>query len=697
MHDHFKSLVVLIGFSLIVHAEDPSPDQLKAKPQWQRMLQGDDRITAAQLTKRMVELEKTADYESAIKTAEELFAFRSKIQGRDHQETVAVRSYIDSLRKIAKLEPENRRKWLQTLGTLNQARRLESEARYAEALPIRESFLEMHRKVLGDEHPYTAFAYQFLAQNLVSQGKYVVAEEFDRTALEIRRKILGEQNLETAGSYNNLGMNLQDQGRFAEASSLLQKSMEIHISILGEGYPASALSINNLAVNLQSRGHLAEAESLIRRALEIEQKIHGEKHRETATCIHNLAANLYLQGKTADAKRLFQSALEIRRDILGQHHSSTADSLAGVAMTLQSQGSLVEAEPLLVEALEIRRRALGEQNFRTAASYKLLAENWHQQGQFDKAELLFEKSLEINRLALGEDHPTTIDSYNKRSGSQLERGLRSEAEKTIRSAIPAYEASRIRMAKGIDRSNLQTFNPRFAYVCLLAPKDPKAAWEQQEMCLARGLIDQLSDNAPSRLTEEERKTQRMAQEQLEILNPQVAILVNRARKSKLDNQKLEELIRERQRLTEINLRLAVTESTRSVEPLERIQAALLPDAALIYWIDLIDPTGRAFSEHWACVVRSQGDPHWERLPGTGANGAWTRDDDELPQKLRDALIKNGSATELQTMTQKLHAQRIAPINKHLFGVTKLHTVPVRHNAHDRLRRGHSRLHDSRDL
>jgi len=71
----------------------------------------------------------------------------------------------------------------------------------------------------------------------------------------------------------------------------------------------------------------------------------------------------------------------------------------------------------------------------------------------------------------------------------------------------------------------------------------------------------------------------------------------------------------------------------------QIQGALPADAALVAWIDVAagakaaDPNG----EHWAVMLRAQGDPVFERLGGSGPGGDWTAEDDALPQRLRAAL------------------------------------------------------------
>ncbi len=100
--------------------------------------------------------------------------------------------------------------------------------------------------------------------------------------------------------------------------------------------------------------------------------------------------------------------------------------------------------------------------------------------------------------------------------------------------------------------------------------------------------------------------------------------------------------------------------------LEVVQAAIPEDAALVGWVD----TDR---HHGACLVRRTGDPVWVRIPGTGADGAWTKDDDQRPGDLREALRKRATASAADLAA--VGRQRIGPLRRHLEGVHRLIVLP----------------------
>jgi CHAT domain-containing protein len=101
--------------------------------------------------------------------------------------------------------------------------------------------------------------------------------------------------------------------------------------------------------------------------------------------------------------------------------------------------------------------------------------------------------------------------------------------------------------------------------------------------------------------------------------------------------------------------------------LEEVQAAIPDDAALVGWVDTV-------WHHGACLVRRRGDPVWVKIPGTGPDGAWMKDDDKRPNDLRAALRKgpNSNAADLAALVGR---QRIGPLWQHLEGVQRLIVLP----------------------
>jgi CHAT domain-containing protein/tetratricopeptide (TPR) repeat protein len=552
---------------------------------------------------------------------------------------------------------------------------LRRQGKTIEAATYFQKSLDINRKVFGEEHPDTIHSYILVADFLNSQGKMAEADPLLRKVLDIRRKSLGEEHPDTASSYNSLAQNLHEQGKAAEAGPLFRKALDINRRILGEFHTDTAVSYNGLANSLLSQGKAVEAEQFLRKALDINRKVLGEEHQVTVTSYNNVAVILLEQGKSAQAGLLLQQILNINRKTLGEDHPDTALSYNNVGMYLHGQGKAAEAVPLLLKALDINRKIYGEDHPKTATNYNNVAINLIAQGKAGDAGTHFQKALEIKRKVLGENHPDTASGYNNLAFSLIAMGEHQKAVAAFTAAIPAFESARLATAKGIDRANLDDSNPRLILATLQQARDPAAAWKQLELSLARGLLDQQGTVGTSRLTSNEQRDQTAARARLSAIQPSLLKLVSATMRSSTETQELDQLLAERSKLEDTLGRLAVAESERAVESPDRIRAALPADAALLYWVDLESPS-IGFHERWACVVRSTGDSTWERLPGTGPEGKWTKDDNALPKKFRTALAGTKTSDEIALLAKQLHSQRIAPVLKHLTGVKTLHVIPV---------------------
>jgi CHAT domain-containing protein len=106
-----------------------------------------------------------------------------------------------------------------------------------------------------------------------------------------------------------------------------------------------------------------------------------------------------------------------------------------------------------------------------------------------------------------------------------------------------------------------------------------------------------------------------------------------------------------------------------VYDLAAVQARLPADAALLAWVDLparaaADPAG----DHWACVVRHQGEPTWIKLSGTGPEGAWTTNDTRLARRLAQVLAQPPQgAAAWPDLAEQFARQRLAPVIQALAG------------------------------
>jgi tetratricopeptide (TPR) repeat protein len=931
MSRHYVLLASLsLAFAPFAAAEEATPAP-QDKPQWQRMLQGDDAKQAAELLQRSVEAERADRFQEAIEHAEALVALRARAQGDDHWETTGAKRLVVYTRKLAGLSADERADWRRALKQAQEADQLQTQrqyarshalgeaflscclrllgkefdytasaynglaaglqaqAKYADALPLNRQVLALRRESLGDKHPFTARAYNDLARNLNALGKYAEAQPLFQRALDLRREILGERHVDTAASYNNLATNLNALGQYAEAQPFYQRALELLLALYGEKTPGAAKCYDNLAVNLAYQAKYAEAQPLLEKALDLRRELFGEKHPDTAKSYHSLAFNLYGQGKYAEAEPHDRKALELKQELLGERHPDTAASynnlgevlkaqakyaeaealhrkaldlrrallgekhpdtatsyhnlahvldaqgkraaaeplferslalslealgekhpltatlFTSLASNLNAQGNFAAAQPLFEKALALHRELLGERHPHTAASYRNLATNLNDRGQhaealllmqkalelrllifgerhpeiaaacasmahilrgqrsFDSAETycrkalelrlelfgekhadtaasyfdlahtlyleekyaeaesLFQKALELDRELFGERHPRVVECFNALACNLTAQGKYSEglplAEKVVElrrelfgashlespktyanlgcvlyhlgkyaearpwlsEAAACFEAARLRAAgRGLERATFESDQQSpYRLLAEIEAREghPRAAWAAAEADLARCFNDEAALHRTAAFDADEANRHAALSARLDQIAPRQLDLVTKPSLTKEETTELAALEAERGKLENELVELAVAGSQHEVATLADVQAALPADAALLLWIDISDLHG-GIQRHWGCVVRSTGDPHWERLPGSNADGEWTAADAKLTDKLRDDLAGTADATDLSSMAARLCSQRLAPVEKHLDGVRRLLVVPV---------------------
>jgi tetratricopeptide (TPR) repeat protein len=611
-----------------------------------------------------------------------------KFLGEEHPDTVGCRSNLAmslNAQGKYKVAEEGFRKALEgclevhgeehpdtARGYNNVAFNLHAQGKYAAAEEGFRKSLEIRRKVLGDEHPDTALSYNNLAANLKAQGNYAGAEEGYRNALRIYLQVVGEEHPGTARTYNNLAVNLEAQGQYAAAEQGHRRALSIRCKVLGDEHPDTASSYGNLGSTLQAQGKYAAAEEGLRKALDIKRKLLGDDNPDTANSYHNLASDLQAQGKYAAAEDGYQKALGICRKVLGEEHPHTATCYNSLAANLHEQGKYREAQDGFRKALDIKRKVLGEEHPDTARSHAWLARNLYSQGNCEAAEEGLRKALDICRKALGEEHPDTAISYGHLAELLHARGRYAAAERLWLRSADAFAKGRPRLApSGLERATVASERSPLPYLAAVLARNgkPAAAWQGYEESLARGTWDDLSARLRRPAAERARQATLVARlDRLDQLLAQAMTIREEATQQKQREDLLGQRLQVQQELDAFVAQLEKTYGPAAGEVFDvaRIQAALTDDTALLGWIDLppggpkaADPNG----ERWAFLLRARGDPVCVRLQGSGAGGAWTAEDTQLPAELRKAVQERRGAW--QQLAQRLSEQRLGPLAEHL--------------------------------
>ncbi len=432
------------------------------------------------------------------------------------------------------------------------------------------------------------------------------------------------------------------------------------------------MSLNNLATLYQLQGKYAEAEPLYRDALKIQRETLGEKFTDTATSLNNLAALYRDQGRYAEAEPLYRDALKIKRKLLGEKHSDIAVSLNNLAVLYMSQAKYADAEPLYRDALNIRLEILGMKHPHTADSLNNLASLYQDQGKYAEAEPLFRDALMIRRAVLGAKHPDTAAAFKSLALLYQSQGKYAETEPLLLQSASSFEASRLVRAASLERSigNVGS-NPYLPLAAVWAHLGkPIQAFQAMESNLGRGLLDEQAARRGLMLNRDERKQQSEIADRLAAIEPRIGKLAGQQKLIAAEFKELNELLGERRRLDDDLADLGAALSRREVTGANIIQQALPADTAFLTWVDFNTRDGRV-AEHWACVLRPDGEPHWVILAGSAPDGKWTGEDRQLAGRLRTELAGKASRQRVADLAGALYAQRIAPIEKHLKGVNRL--------------------------
>ncbi len=539
------------------------------------------------------------------------------LQGGDAQKAAALQKRVDDLRVAGK---------------------------FAEAIAPGEELLALRKRVQGEEHWEAADA-----ARLVRTLRLAAALPADKQA-----------SLTQAPGLIGQAAALHNRGKYAEAEPLLRKALAINEDILGPKHPDSALTCNYLANNLQAQHRYREAEALYRKVLAGREEVLGRKHPETNTSRNNLGQNLQEQGRAREAEPLLREALAIWEEVLGPRHHRTALGFTNLAANLHAQGRYTEAEPLFRKALAIWEEGLGARHPRTALGCTNLAANLIRQGRLREAEPLLRKALAVRAEVLGPKHPDTAASCNNLAVHLQVQGRFEEAEPLWHKGAEGKEAARLRLAAGaLDKDAALPIDPHLGLaVCRARLGRPLEAWQAAEDGLGRGLLDDVVAFAglPSDPDRDRRQHDRAAR--LDAIDRILPPLLLADKLDEADRRRREEFLQERDRLDREAAEDAADRSRKALLSLEAIQNRLDPQRALVFWID-ISETG----DHWGCVVRRTGPPAWVRLPGSGAQGAWTEADDRLPALLHDDLARGEPDAERHA--RLLAAQRLEPLAFHL--------------------------------
>jgi tetratricopeptide (TPR) repeat protein len=278
----------------------------------------------------------------------------------------------------------------------NFLRALESEGRYAEALPGRKQLLESAKALAGEEPQMTAMAHRYLADDALALGRFSDAESSARESLAVWKSVEGSN--EEADSFPPLAIvaNAQKyEGRFADSDA----SFRALLALQSKVEPADSVWLN------ENRSAFAE---LLRWM---------GKRADARVEVDKVLASLPPGDGVDRAEALAQSSL-VAADA-GDGAKSLSDATAAVAMM---------------------RKSVPDGNYRLATPLIALARAKSSAGDAADAPPLIDEALRVLKPIRADDDPRTIEAKVVKAG--VLAGLhQDEAARALRSAIASVPST----------------------------------------------------------------------------------------------------------------------------------------------------------------------------------------------------------------------------------------------------------------
>jgi CHAT domain-containing protein/Flp pilus assembly protein TadD len=541
--------------------------------------------------------------------------------------------------------------------------------------------LAIFRKLYGDEDPRLSGYLTTLGEILAyGKGDYSGGEALCREALAISEKAYGHEHYEVAWCLQMLGCILDAKGDYASAEPMLRDALAIRRRLLGNESDQVAWSLRRLGGVLYTQGDYAGAEPLYAEALAIFREVLGDEHHDVAGVLVDLGKLLRAKGDYAGAERSYREALGIYKKCLGNEHQDVARNLHNLANLLYAKGDYDEAESLFREALAIQRRVSGEESSHVAHALQGLAWVLAAKGDYAAAEPLYQKALPILTGAYGNEHPSVVWNLRNQARLLCEMGNYRGAESLLVEAGRAYEPARLRAGTGTERATFG-YSPysELAAVRLILG-DSVAAWTAVERDLGRVLADFLMTADQRSLTPFEKARGDSLKRLLGNLEGQLAALRESAWADTTGAVK-RQVEMTRTRLLDVEVEWSEFQSEIAEKypvsegqafPLERVQAALGEDMAILGWLDM--RLSKRVYASWAYVIRRGGPVVWARIDRP--SGQDRRFATEQIGDFRSALTSPQAALlGVKQDAEDLWTRRIAPLAHVLRDVRRLIVIP----------------------
>ena len=332
--------------------------------------------------------------------------------------------------------------------TMSRARVLSARAdvaffggRYAEAVELLESALDLIESEVGAEHPYVLPLLERLSQAKVAQGVPAEAVEIAQRHLDLRISMLGPEHPSVDSAYGTLGDAQHQSGDLEAARASFRRAVEIANRSHPPDHPDVVTALSNLGLIENALGNPDEAKTLLEQALRVGEKTHKAEHPRIIALLLNLANVVQSGGDTDRAIDLQRRALALAREVHGDAHPTTGILLANLGITQSLLGDHHSAEASHLEALRITEDAVGPDHNRVAGILINLGFAQHELGKLDESLAAYERALAVAAKVYGPEHYETAYGWHGIAVVALDLGNEQQAIQAARRAVELRERS----------------------------------------------------------------------------------------------------------------------------------------------------------------------------------------------------------------------------------------------------------------
>jgi tetratricopeptide (TPR) repeat protein len=330
-------------------------------------------------------------------------AVRESVDGKDHWRTTDARGAAAFASKMNQLGEADRARVTTALLKEQQAARLASQGKPAEADRLALEAIAIHREVAGPETAELAHIWHRLGR---ARRDAKASKEANEQALAIRRKVLPANHPDLGRSLNNLALAEGGLKNPRRAEELLEEAVRVwRASPGGPSDPLVVMGLVNLGSVQRDLGKADAARKSYEEALAIQAKNPTKDNAATAQILGELGDFHYDLKDFSAAKKSYEEALALLRMSANPINPGVARGLFNLGNTQSNLGELAAARRSLEEAVAIGRKVLPKDSANLAQILLNLANVQLNLKDHAAAKTSLADSLAIFRKALPRNHP----------------------------------------------------------------------------------------------------------------------------------------------------------------------------------------------------------------------------------------------------------------------------------------------------